>query len=113
MHETGLVVRALDDAFGSDGMPPPGSPVELVLRDPLRAESSTIAFLAGLLLRERGLPHPQVRVVVESRRCAACGATGMPSPTTPTCSTCGLPYRQLDGPAIVVAVSTSDRPSCV
>jgi hypothetical protein len=104
MHETALVARALEL-----GLPPGRSDaatgaVRLTIRDPLRAEPDSVAYLASALLRLRGDREPTVVVEVADRACDACGETGRPSPTSPTCPACGLPLRPLPGPAIVAAL---------
>jgi hypothetical protein len=102
MHEAGAVMRAIASRFDDLGDAPVPQRLRMVIRDPLRAHPDAVHLYAVECLRERGVERPIVTVMVAVVPCASCGATDRSSPMEPVCERCGMPFRALEGPAVVV-----------
>jgi hypothetical protein len=101
MHEAGAVTRAIANRFDDLGDAPVPRGVRMVIRDPLRAHPDAVRLYATECLRDRGVAQPVVTVVVMTVPCASCGSIERPGPMEPVCGRCGMPFRPLDGPAVV------------
>jgi hypothetical protein len=102
MHEAGAVTRAIAHRLDELGDAPVPRRLRVVIRDPLRAHPDAVRLYATEYLRDRGVEQPVVTVVVMSVRCPSCGSLERPGPLDPVCSSCGMPFRPIEGPAVVV-----------
>jgi hypothetical protein len=102
MHEAGAVSRAILPWLDGLGDTPVPRRIRMVIRDPLRVHPDAVRLYATEALRDRGVERPVVTVVVMSVACPSCGSVERPGPLEPVCSSCGMPFRPLDGPAVVV-----------
>ncbi len=98
---TRAIARRLDEL----GDVPTPRRLRMVIRDPLRAHPDAVRLYATECLRERGVEQPVVTVVVMAAPCASCGSSERPGPMEPVCDACGMPFRPLDGPAVVAEVA--------
>lgn len=73
----------------------------MIIRDPLRADPDAVLLYATEYLRDRGVERPEVTVEVSAVPCPTCGETRRARPMEPACDSCGMPFRALDGPAVV------------
>lgn len=100
MHEAGAVGAAIDRALRDQE---PGERVdrlEIVVRDPTRAQGDAVRFYATAILEERGMSGTDVDVRVQLARCGQCEARCHPTPTDPFCSHCGAPVPPIRGHAV-------------
>lgn len=102
MHEASAVTRAITGWFDHLAGTAPPTRVRVTIRDPSRAHPDAVRLYAEESLRALGVGHPNVTIEVSPVPCAACGEPGYPSPMDPVCAHCGMPYRPVEGPAIVV-----------
>jgi hypothetical protein len=101
MHEAGAVMRAVTRRLDELGDRPVPRRLRMVIRDPLRAHPDAVRLYATECLRDRGVERPIVTVVVLTVPCSACGSIERPGPMDPVCSSCGMPFRPIEGPAVV------------
>lgn len=97
-------MRAIASRLDDLGDAPVPQRLRMVIRDPLRAHPDAVHLYAMECLRERGVERPVVTVVVEAVACPSCGATDRPGPMEPVCDRCGMPFRAVEGPAVVAEV---------
>ena len=101
MHEAGAVTRAIASRLDDLGDMPVPQRLRMVIRDPLRAHPDAVRLYAEECLRDRGVAHPTISVLVMTVPCPTCGSVERPSPMEPVCGRCGMPFRPLEGPAVV------------
>jgi hypothetical protein len=105
MHEAGAVTRAIASRLDDLGDAPVPRRLRMVIRDPLRAHPDSVRLYAEECLRDRGVDRPVISVVVMNVPCPTCGSVERPSPMEPVCSHCGMPFRPVEGPAVVAEVA--------
>jgi hypothetical protein len=101
MHEAGAVRRAIAHRLEELGEVPVPGRFRMVIRDPLRADPDSVLLFATEYLRDRGVERPEVTVQVLAVPCPTCGDTVRSHHMEPACASCGMPFRPLEGPAIV------------
>jgi Zn finger protein HypA/HybF involved in hydrogenase expression len=109
MHEAGAVSGAIDRAVDGWKSAHAVRHLEIVIRDPTRAEAEAVRFYAAALLADHDLGGVTFRVHVQMARCELCGARSRPTPADPCCSRCGAPVPPKPGAAIVARCTETGR----